>query len=116
MYAKQFALLVLVAFVGGVVGGIVSHRLTSIAPALATGFTQAVKIEADVVEAREFRVVDDRGWVLTRLYYHEGSKPAGASLDFIDGRPGRKNKLHLSIEKDSIRMLDENGDVGWSAP
>ena len=108
--------MVVAAFVGGVVGGVASHRLAAVAPVFAAGYKDVNIIKADVVEAKEFRVVDDRGWLLTKLYHHAKREPSIASIDFMDGRPGQKNRLHLSIHKDSIKMLDPEGNVVWSAP
>ena len=116
MNAKRFALLVAVAFLGGVVGGIASHRLMPTTPVFATGFEGVNQLKADVVEAKEFRVVDARGWLLARIHHHDNSEPSVASIDFIDGKPGRKNRLQLSIQKDSIKLFNEKEEVVWSAP
>ena len=85
MKSKQLAILVMVAFMGGMAGGFVSDRLPSISPAWATGFQESRKVSPDVIEANEFRVVDERGWPLARFYHHRNSKPSVASLEFYDG-------------------------------
>lgn len=116
MKSKQFVILAVVAFIGGIVGGFVSDRLQSISPVFATGYKEPMKIRPDVIEANEFRVVDERGWPLARFYHHQNSKPAVASLEFYDGKPGGGNRLQLSMDKNSLTIIDEKGSVAWSAP
>lgn len=112
MKSKQLAILVVVAFMGGMAGGFVSDRLPSISPAWATGFQEPRK----VIEANEFRVVDERGWPLARFYHHRNSKPSVASLEFYDGKPGGTYRVQLSMDKNSLVIIDEKGNIAWSAP
>ncbi|MBW1890958.1 MAG: hypothetical protein JRI93_10645 [Deltaproteobacteria bacterium] len=101
MNSKQLAVLVIVAFGGGVVGGFVSDRVGSIGQAFARGPQMLEKIEAKVVEASEFRIVDDNGRTLARFYHHEYSKLAIASLEFIESGVGQRNKLQLLLLQQS---------------
>lgn len=61
MNSKQFIALAIVAFVGGIVGGFMSDQVGSIGQAYARGPQVPEKIEAKVIVAEDFKVIDKNG-------------------------------------------------------
>jgi hypothetical protein len=72
MGKKQYSFIVVLAFVGGLVGGVVSNQLLLNQPAHAEKKAQPSK----VIEAQEFRVVDQDGRKRAQLMLTEVDSPA----------------------------------------
>ena len=72
MSKKQYSFIVVLAFVGGLVGGVVSNQLLLSQPAHAEKKAQPSK----VIEAEEFRVVDKDGRKRAQLMLTELDSPA----------------------------------------
>ena len=103
MSKKHYSLTVVLAFVGGLVGGLVSNQLLLGQPAHAERKATSLK----VVEAEEFRVVDKDGRKRAQLMLTDFSSPALTLRD--------KNELiriHLQLVPEGFPVLwfrDENG-------
>jgi hypothetical protein len=105
MNRRQYVLLVVVTAVAGLVGGLLSDRFLSGAPALAQ---QRLK----VVNAEEFLLVDRFGRTRAGL----GLDPDGDLGLVLLGKDGNK-KLYLSPdERQALRLMDKDGKVLWAAP
>ena len=72
MSKKQYSLMVVVAFVGGLMGGVLSSQLLMGQPAHADNKAKAQKI----IEAEEFRVVDKDGRKRAQLMLTDLGSPA----------------------------------------
>ena len=99
MKSKQFVVLVMVAFIGGIVGGFVSNQLGSIGQVFAQGDKKP-----KIIEANEFRVVDDKGKILAAFKCYENKSPAYASLDFFGSKRGKITPINIRLRSKGLSV------------
>ena len=103
MSKKQYSLIVVLAFVGGLVGGVVSSQLLLGQPAHAEKKAKSLK----VIEAEEFRVVDKDGRKRAQLMLTDLGSPALILRD-----ENELIRLHLQLVPKGFPVLwfrDANG-------
>lgn len=108
MNKKQYGLIALLALVGGLIGGMVSAQFFTINPVHA----QKKSKPANVIEANEFRLVDEKGKVLAELKERTldtiSLKTRKVTRSLPTGEPvlvmyGKYNEMSLSDTKLHIR-------------
>lgn len=110
MKKKQCSLMVVLALLAGLVGGMVSSQLFM----GQLVFAETAQQNEQVVVAREFRLVDKRGKTRAVLRF---SPIGGASLAMLDA--SGKVRAAFGLVKDGtpfLGMLDKNGQPFWKAP
>ena len=113
---KVYALLLMLAFVAGLLGGAVSGRLF----AVNLGYAEKEPEPKAYIAAKEFRLVADDGRTLATLGGRPGMEPfmpVSPALHFYD----REGQLRILIglmpgDMPHIDMLDENRNLIWVAP
>jgi|GEM_PF-1268952 len=107
---KQCSLMVVLALLAGLVGGMVSSQLFM----GQLVFAETAQQNEQVVVAREFRLVDKRGKTRAVLRF---SPIGGARLAMLDA--SAKVRAAFGLVKDGtpfLGMLDKNGQPFWKAP
>ncbi len=112
---KQYGLLLTLALLIGLVGGVVTSRFYVVNPAFAVE-----KSEPQRVVAKELCLVDDNGNTIAILGGRPGKEPflpVGPDLRFY----GRDGELRILVglmpgDKPVIVLSDANRDVIWKAP
>ncbi|UCG11081.1 MAG: hypothetical protein JSU72_10975 [Deltaproteobacteria bacterium] len=112
---KQYGLMLTLALLTGLVGGVVSSRFCVVDLALAGD-----KFEPQKVVAREFRLVDDNGKTIAILGGRPGKEPflpIAPDLRFY-GKDGELRILVGLMPGDNpvIVLSDADRDVIWKAP
>ncbi|MEW6542783.1 MAG: hypothetical protein AB1411_04135 [Nitrospirota bacterium] len=105
MDRKQFATVLMVAALAGLVGGALSGRFWATDPAWAQ---QRFK----VVNAEEFLLVDKFGRTRAGL----GLDANGEIGLVLTGREGNRRLYFSPDEKQALRLLDKDNRVLWAAP
>ena len=103
MSKKQYSLIVVLAFVGGLMGGVLSSRLLMGQPARAENKATSLQI----IDAEEFRVVDKNGRKRAQLMLTDLGSPALILRD-----ENELIRLHLQLVPKGFPVLwfrDENG-------
>lgn len=110
MTRRQCGLMVVLALLGGLVGGLVSSQLFVGRPV----FAETALQNEQVVVAREFRLVDRQGKTRAALKFSPSSGPSLAMID-----ESGKARAALGLLGDGtpfLGMLDKNGQSLWKAP
>lgn len=110
MTKKQCGLIVVLALLAGLVGGLVSSQLFVGQPV----FAETAQQNEKVVVAGEFRLVDKQGKTHAVLKFSPSSGPSLAMID----ESGRA-RAALGLLGDGtpfFGMLDKNGEPLWKAP
>jgi len=129
MSRKQYGLMLVLAVIAGLVGGVVSSFLFMGTPV----FAQKTEV-ADIIRAKRFEVVDKDGKLHAALYllagepglvlYDKNEKPC-AEFSLYNGEPGlsfrdknSKSRFVLGLDNGEplLRFTDKNDKVIWSAP
>ena len=120
MTRKHFALILLLALFGGVLGGAVMTRLLMVRPA----FAQTAAEPLQVVRAQRFEVVDQDGkrrgrfdslpnGAVRLVFYDNDGKVRTGLLVATNGAPGLQfwdqNNKPVSVFSDSVTLLDPDG-------
>jgi len=95
MKLKKFIVLVLVAFIGGIVGGFASDRIASIGQAFASGGKK-------IIEANEFWVVNEKGKRLACFRDASSVLSDKTTVDFPE----------LAFYKNEIEICNLSGETG----
>lgn len=116
MKGKQYGLMLVLALLTGLAGGVVSSRFYVPDPALAVQNSEA----QTVVVAREFRLVDANGNTIAILGGHPGKEP------FLPIEPGlrfydKHGELRILLglipgEKPFVGFFGSGGKAIWEAP
>ncbi len=105
MNRKEFAVVLVVALVGGFLGGLCADRLLSVEPALAQ---QRMK----VVNSEEFLLVDKFGRTRAGL----GLDANGEVGLVLLGKDGNRSLHFTPDEPQALKLKDKAGKNLWAAP
>ncbi len=110
MKSNQFAVLVVVAFIGGIAGGFVSDQVGSIGPAFASG-----EKKLKIIEANEFRVVDDKGKALASLKSYENKSPPYALLAFYGEKKENFTQVKSMLSPKGLSVYGDSFNTSCEA-
>jgi len=113
MKRGQLAVLVVLALVGGFIGGIVSSHFLGDR----TVFAREAPEAKEVLVAHEFRLVADDGRILAILGGHPGKEPflpIEPALRFFDSQGDMRILIGvIPVNKPYIGFFDDNGATTW---